>query len=144
MMVLPQTDSTYILPKNNTAGVLKETTVNVQPATSGETNIYILSAIVSMTSLGISRMWLSQDSQHLPVPETGRDVRWDYVSLYLGSFRNIPLEWPPRQSLCGHVCPQKKRVKLLQDCPVLITLVCTGSVGGTISPTIFLLSQETH
>ena len=34
---------------------------------------------------------------------------------------------------------KKKHEKLLQDSRVSITMVCTGSVGGTTGPTMFLL-----
>ena len=130
--------SRVVLPRNAAVGILKKSTQKVQATTSDRTNINIAQQF----------RWhrlIDKEYEHLREVNTGRcrktnKLFGEVMHHFIIGLDEMCIMSDAHGDLRVVACAQKKKhEKLLQDCRVSITMVRTGTTGGTTGPTIFIL-----
>ena len=130
--------SRCVLPTNAKAGITKSQCQKVQATTSERTNINVAQKF-RWHSLVDHIYNLVREKNTGVCSKTGKSFG-ELIQQYIVGLDEMCLQGDAHGSctIIGSV-DKKKHEKLLQDGRVSITLICTGSVGGSTGPTVFLL-----
>ena len=133
--------SRVVIPKNAAAGLIKCKTQKVQGTTSDRTNINTAQQYRWHKNVDMLYDELQEKNTGL-CQSSGKRFCWVMEHFIIGLDEMCLMSDQHGGLQVIGASDKKKHEKLLQDSRVSITIVRTGTVGGTTGPTIFLIKGD--